>query len=96
MFLKEMFAEVRDLITTDFSAPAAPVVIAALARLSGSRATKSIPTWFNIVISNVPGPARPMYFGGAAARTIFRCRSPITIARSTSPYKAIATRSTSA
>lgn len=73
---KEMFAEVRDLITTDFSAPAAPVVIAALARLSGSRATQSIPTWFNIVISNVPGPGKPLYFDGVAAKHYFPVSIP--------------------
>ena len=73
---KEMFAEVKHLLTTDFSAPGAPIVTAALARLSGSRLTRPIPTLFNIVISNVPGPTTPIYCAGAPARHYFPVSIP--------------------
>lgn len=73
---KEIFGELRGLITTDFSAPGAPIVTEALARLPGSRATRALPSWFNIVISNVPGPARPMYFDRAAATHYFPVSIP--------------------
>ena len=48
----------------------------ALARLPGSRATQALPSWFNIVISNVPGPNRPMYFDRAAATHYFPVSIP--------------------
>jgi WS/DGAT/MGAT family acyltransferase len=73
---KEMFSDVKDLLTTDFSAPGAPIVTAALARLSGSRLTRPIPTLFNIVISNVPGPTTPIYCVGAPARHYFPVSIP--------------------
>ena len=73
---KEIFGEVRGLITTDFSAPGAPIVTEALAHLPGSRATQALPSWFNIVISNVPGPNRPMYFDRAAATHYFPVSIP--------------------
>lgn len=73
---KEIFGEVRGLVTTDFSAPGAPIVTEALARLPGSRATQALPSWFNIVISNVPGPSKPMYCDGAAARHYFPVSIP--------------------
>jgi diacylglycerol O-acyltransferase / wax synthase len=73
---KEMFAEVKDVLTTDFSAPGAPIVTAALARLSGSRLTSRFPTFFNIVISNVPGPTTPLYCAGSPASHYFPVSIP--------------------
>jgi len=65
---KNLFADMRDLITTDVSLPGAPLVVTGMTRLwVGARAANYLWPFFNTVISNVPGPKHPMYCVGAAA-----------------------------
>ncbi len=73
---KGLFADVRDLLTTDISIAGAPLIITALARLmAGARAYNAM-RFFNVVISNVPGPREPMYCVGAPATHYFPVSIP--------------------
>ena len=75
---KGLFADVRDLLTTDISIVGAPLIITALARLmAGARAYNLMRPFFNVVISNVPGPREPMYCVGAPATTLFPGVDPL-------------------
>lgn len=69
---KDLFADVKDLLTTDVSVLGAPIVMTAFFRLLQS----SYPVWCNVVISNIPGPRQPMYCAGAAARHYFPLSIP--------------------
>ena len=74
---KGLFADVRDLLTTDISIAGAPLIITALARLmAGARAYNVMRPFFNVVISNVPGPREPMYCVGAPATHYFPVSIP--------------------
>ena len=74
---KGLFADVRDLLTTDISIVGAPLVITALGRLMArTRAYNVVRPFFNVVISNVPGPREPMYCAGAPARHYFPMSIP--------------------
>jgi diacylglycerol O-acyltransferase / wax synthase len=74
---KGLFADVRDLLTTDISIVGAPLVITALGRLmAGTRAYNVVRPFFNVVVSNVPGPREPMYCAGAPARHYFPMSIP--------------------
>ncbi|HTZ66663.1 MAG TPA: wax ester/triacylglycerol synthase family O-acyltransferase [Roseiarcus sp.] len=74
---KGLFADVRDLLTTDISIVGAPLVITALGRLlARTRAYNVVRPFFNVVISNVPGPREPMYCAGAPARHYFPMSIP--------------------
>jgi WS/DGAT/MGAT family acyltransferase len=65
---KTLFADVKDLLTTDFSIPGAPLVISGIARLmAATRVANVLPWSFNVLISNVPGPRTPMYCVGSEA-----------------------------
>ena len=89
---KNLFADMRDLLTTDISILGAPLVVTGLARLwAGARAANYLCPFFNIVISNVPGPRQTLYCAGAPATHNFPVSIPITAARSTSRCKAIST-----
>ena len=67
----------RDLITTDVSILGAPLVVMALADCgAGARAANYLWPFFNIVISNVPGPRQPMYCDGAPSTTSFPVSVP--------------------
>ena len=53
---KNLFADIRGLLTTDISILGAPLVVTGLARLWGhTRASNYLGPFFNVVISNVPG-----------------------------------------
>ena len=69
---KDLFADVKDLLTTDISVLGAPIVMTAFFRLL----QRTYPVWCNVVISNLPGPRQPMYFAGAAARHYFPLSIP--------------------
>lgn len=73
---KDLFAEARDLMTTDLSILGAPMAITALGRLTGTRIGAAVPSFFNVIISNVPGPRRPVYCLGAPARHYFPVSIP--------------------
>jgi diacylglycerol O-acyltransferase len=74
---KDLFADMRDLVTTDVSILGAPLVVMALTRLwAGARAANYLWPFFNIVISNVPGPRQTMYCVGAPATHYFPVSIP--------------------
>jgi WS/DGAT/MGAT family acyltransferase len=74
---KNLFADMRDLLTTDISILGAPLVVTGLARLWGAaRASNYLGPFFNIVISNVPGPRQTLYCAGAPATHYFPVSIP--------------------
>ena len=74
---KNLFADMRDLVTTDISILGAPLVVMGLARLwAGARAANYLWPFFNTVISNVPGPRQTMYCVGAPATHYFPVSIP--------------------
>ena len=67
----------RDLVTTDVSILGAPLVVMGLTRLwAGARAANYLWPFFNIVVSNVPGPRQTMYCVGAPATHYFPVSIP--------------------
>ena len=65
---KNLFSDMRDLVTTDISILGAPLVVTGLARLwAGARASNYVWSFFNVVVSNVPGPRQTLYCVGAPA-----------------------------
>ena len=74
---KTLFAEVRDALTTELSLYGAPIVVTGLARLMAmTRAANVLPVMYNVVISNVPGPRKPIYCNGAPAQHYFPLSIP--------------------
>ena len=74
---KNLFADMRDLVTTDVSILGAPLVVMGLTRLwAGARAANYLWPFFNVVISNVPGPRQTMYCVGAPATHYFPVSIP--------------------
>ena len=64
---KDLLADVKDLLTADVPVLGAPTIMTALYQLL--QRTNS--AWWNVVISNVPGPRQPNYCAGAAAEYYF-------------------------
>src|SRR5271166_212356 len=74
---KNLFADMRDLVTTDVSILGAPLVVMGLTRLwAGARASNYLWPFFNTVISNAPGPRQTMYCVGAPATHYFPVSIP--------------------
>jgi diacylglycerol O-acyltransferase / wax synthase len=74
---KGLFSDVRDLLTTEISIVGAPLIITALGRLmAGTRAYNVVRPFFNVVVSNVPGPRETMYCVGAPATHYFPMSIP--------------------
>ncbi len=74
---KNLFADMRDLVTTDVSILGAPLVATGVARLwAGARASNYVWPFFSVVVSNVPGPRQPMYCVGAPATHYFPVSIP--------------------
>ena len=74
---KNLFADMRDLLTTDISILAAPLVVMGLTRLwAAARGADYLWPFFNVVISNVPGPRQPFYCVGAPATHYFPISIP--------------------
>ena len=74
---KNLFTDMRDLVTTDVSILGAPLVVMGLTQLwAGARAANYLWPFFNTVISNVPGPRQTMYCVGAPATHYFPVSIP--------------------
>ena len=74
---KDLFADMREFVTTNVSILGAPLVIMGLARLwAGARAANYVWPSFNLVVSNVPGPKKPVYCVGAPATHYFPLSIP--------------------
>ncbi len=74
---KSLFADFKDLLTTDISIPGAPLIVTGFAKLmAATRAANVLPWHFNVVISNVPGPRTPLYCLGAPASHYFPVSIP--------------------
>lgn len=74
---KALFADVRGFITTNASILGAPLAIMGAVRLwSGARAANYVWPFCNLVVSNVPGPRKPMYCVGAPATHYFPVSIP--------------------
>jgi WS/DGAT/MGAT family acyltransferase len=74
---KDLFADMRDLVTTDVSILGAPLFVMGLTRLwAGARAANYLSPAFNVAISNVPGPRQTMYCVGAPATHYFPVSIP--------------------
>jgi diacylglycerol O-acyltransferase len=74
---KNLFADMRDLVTTDVSILGAPLLVMALTRVwAGARAANYLWPFFNTAISNVPGPRQAMYCVGAPATHYFPVSIP--------------------
>ena len=74
---KNLFADMRDLVTTDVSILGAPLFVIGLTRLwAGARAANYLSPAFNVAISNVPGPRQTMYCVGAPATHYFPVSIP--------------------
>ena len=74
---KALFGDMREFFTPDVSIVGAPLAITAFAKLwSGARASNWFPPFFNVIVSNVPGPREPMYCVGAPATHYFPASIP--------------------
>ncbi len=74
---KGLFAEIKEVLTTDISVIGVPIIVTGLARLFGTTgAADLLPIPANVIISNVPGPRKPMFVAGVAATHYF----PVSIA----------------
>jgi WS/DGAT/MGAT family acyltransferase len=74
---KDLFADMREFVTTNVSILGAPLVVMGLARLwAGARAANYVWPFSNLVVSNVPGPRKPIYCVGAKATHYFPLSIP--------------------
>ncbi|WP_262696232.1 WS/DGAT/MGAT family O-acyltransferase [Kordiimonas aquimaris] len=74
---KKQLGAVKEVFPTDFSFFGAPVLVSAAAQFANrTDVVNRMPAAMNVVISNVPGPRRPMYFAGSKVIAYF----PVSIA----------------
>ena len=74
---KNLFADMRNLVSTNISILGAPLAVMGFVRLwAGARGANYLKPFFNVVISNVPGPRRPMYCVAAPATHYFPVSIP--------------------
>ncbi|RBP05682.1 diacylglycerol O-acyltransferase [Roseiarcus fermentans] len=74
---KALFSDLREFVTTNVSIIGAPLAIMGIARLwAGARAANYVWPFFNLVVSNVPGPREPFYCVGAKATHYFPISIP--------------------
>ena len=94
---KNLFADMRDLVTTDVSILGVPLLVMGLTRLWRARARRTTSGRFSILPSRTcPDRGRPCIASARRPRTIFRFRFPTTAARSTLRCRAISISSISA
>ncbi len=94
---KNLFSDMRDLVTTDISILGAPLVVTGLARLWAGARAYNYPARSSTSSSRTcRDRGRPCIASERRPRTTSRFRFPITAARSTSPCRAISISSTSA
>jgi len=63
---KKNLAAIIEVFPTDYSFFGAPLIVSALAQLtSRTNLMNYLPSPFNVIISNVPGSRKPMYFAGS-------------------------------
>ncbi|MDT9002230.1 wax ester/triacylglycerol synthase family O-acyltransferase [Paucibacter sp. APW11] len=68
--MKQGMGAIKDLMPEDFPSPGLPWLLAAAAKLYGrAHLAERVPPLVNLVISNVPGPAMPLYLAGARMLT---------------------------
>ena len=70
--MKATMGQLKSVLPTDFPSIGVPWLMEAAASLYGkARVAEKVPQIANVVISNVPGPAVPLYFAGARLTTNF-------------------------
>lgn len=74
---KKQLGAIKDVFPTDFSFFGAPVLISGAAQFATrTDVVNRLPAAMNVVISNVPGPRRPMYFAGSKVIAFFPVSIP--------------------
>ena len=74
---KNLFSDMRDLVTTDISILGAPLFVMGLTRLwAGARVANYLSPFINVAISNIPGPRQTVYCAGAPATHYFPVSIP--------------------
>jgi WS/DGAT/MGAT family acyltransferase len=72
--MKATLAGVRNILPTDFPSLGVPwLMVAATALYQRAKVADKLPPLANVVISNVPGPAMPLYLAGARMLTNYPC-----------------------
>lgn len=70
--MKATMGQLKSVLPTDFPSIGVPWLMEAAASLYGkAKVAEKLPQIANVVISNVPGPAVPLYFAGARLTTNF-------------------------
>ena len=74
---KMQLGAVKDVVPTDYSILGAPMIVSSFAKLSSRTDLMStIPMPLNVLISNVPGPRRDVYFAGSKVLCMFPVSIP--------------------
>jgi WS/DGAT/MGAT family acyltransferase len=74
---KARLGDVKGAMPTDISILGAPIVMTGLAEWMGrTKAADQLPAMVNVLISNVPGPRKPMYCAGARLEHYFPVSIP--------------------
>jgi len=74
---KKQLSAISDIFPTDYSFFGAPIIVSSMAEMtSRTNVMNHMPSPFNLAISNVPGPRKPMYLAGSKVKTFF----PVSIA----------------
>ena len=75
--LKRTVSDVKKAMPNDFSVIGAPWLLPMVWRtIEGAGLAVAIPPFMNLIVSNVPGPRRPLWFGGAEVEAFY----PVSVA----------------